>query len=585
MLMTATRLIDFGSMAVTLWFAIYLLGRGFPSRIALRAVVVLFALSLFFASAYINLFYQIPGNTTFRAILLVVGMATWYSLTYHLTSARNQKRLRWFRTGIYLWGITVALLLLASPPFIDEAENLLWVGRMGIGPAYFLYGLYQVVSCGGILYNLLSDTRIGLTSQGKYLLAASIFPIAAAGYGILALAITPPMPRVVEDLLIFVGVFLLGVSVARNQMMVSRRITSQGFLVSGASILGLAGVFGYFAWQMDLPAETVGAVTFIAILTHSIYDLIREFLERMRSARESTLRKQFEQLEREGSDREQLQQSLQRGLDLLCDTIRASGGFVAGREGDGFVVTATRHALPIGFRIPASDDNREDIYQPTPEALPDIKWVAPVFEADMQVAMLGLGRPQKRLEYSANDLELLSEVAERVGTLVSLSNAQPDNTEKLRQFVNEMHTNASNLRSRADEMMGSIVKNPDPQAIKMVEEGLRQISDCIALGELPLGDWLRVSGESHIERGKKVQDILLNALDALRPEGPRPREPLPRVWYNYAILYDSYVEGVTNREVMARLYISEGTFNRTRRNALRGVTRLLMEKRKVLLPA
>ncbi|MBL8103630.1 MAG: hypothetical protein JNM02_13940, partial [Anaerolineales bacterium] len=58
-----------------------------------------------------------------------------------------------------------------------------------------------------------------------------------------------------------------------------------------------------------------------------------------------------------------------------------------------------------------------------------------------------------------------------------------------------------------------------------------------------------------------------------------PPEPLPRVWYNHAVLHDAYVEGVPNREIMARLYISEGTFNRTRRNAIRGLARLLMEKR------
>jgi len=49
-------------------------------------------------------------------------------------------------------------------------------------------------------------------------------------------------------------------------------------------------------------------------------------------------------------------------------------------------------------------------------------------------------------------------------------------------------------------------------------------------------------------------------------------------WYNHVVLYDVYVEGVQNREIMARLYISEGTFNRTRRNAIRGLARLLIEK-------
>jgi hypothetical protein len=66
----------------------------------------------------------------------------------------------------------------------------------------------------------------------------------------------------------------------------------------------------------------------------------------------------------------------------------------------------------------------------------------------------------------------------------------------------------------------------------------------------------------------------------LKPDEKRPPEPLPREWYNYAVLHDAYVEDVPNREIMARMYVSEGTFNRSRRNALRGVARFLLEKGK-----
>jgi hypothetical protein len=87
-----------------------------------------------------------------------------------------------------------------------------------------------------------------------------------------------------------------------------------------------------------------------------------------------------------------------------------------------------------------------------------------------------------------------------------------------------------------------------------------------------------IQGESHVERGKRLQQLLTESIDAFRPAEKRPSEPLPRVWYNHAVLYDAYVEGVPNREIMARLYISEGTFHRTRRNALRGFARMLVEK-------
>jgi hypothetical protein len=85
---------------------------------------------------------------------------------------------------------------------------------------------------------------------------------------------------------------------------------------------------------------------------------------------------------------------------------------------------------------------------------------------------------------------------------------------------------------------------------------------------------------THLERGKVVHEVLLEALDKLRPAGTAPRDPPPREWYPYSILHDAYLEEVTNREIMARLYISEGTFNRTRRSAIRSVARALGEMEK-----
>jgi len=43
------------------------------------------------------------------------------------------------------------------------------------------------------------------------------------------------------------------------------------------------------------------------------------------------------------------------------------------------------------------------------------------------------------------------------------------------------------------------------------------------------------------------------------------------------ILYDAYVKEIQNRDIMGRLYISEGTFNRTRRAAIRSLAKALAE--------
>jgi hypothetical protein len=100
------------------------------------------------------------------------------------------------------------------------------------------------------------------------------------------------------------------------------------------------------------------------------------------------------------------------------------------------------------------------------------------------------------------------------------------------------------------------------------------------LGESPLVKLLNIREGTQLERGRAVRDQLTHAIEMLKPDAPRPPEPLPRDWYNYVVLYDAYVKDVPNREIMARMYVSEGTFTRSRRNALRGVARYLLEQSK-----
>jgi hypothetical protein len=118
---------------------------------------------------------------------------------------------------------------------------------------------------------------------------------------------------------------------------------------------------------------------------------------------------------------------------------------------------------------------------------------------------------------------------------------------------------------------------------KTVEDALRNLFDYAYLADSPLAKLKQVeqlSGNSlttHLDRGKCVYQIVLDALEKLRPPGEVPGEPVPRQWYPYLILTDAYIKNKSNNEIMMRLYISEGTFNRTRRAAIRSVARALLE--------
>ncbi|HET7143560.1 MAG TPA: hypothetical protein VFI68_06050 [Anaerolineales bacterium] len=575
MLFQATLLVDLTAMAICLWMAFYLFARGFPSKITMRGTVLLLALSAFFFGAYNNLFEQIPGTAALRATFLIVGIGAWHDITLHLLPQNVRRRHLPWTTGIYVLGfITILLLINTRNAFVGEQGNILYVAHMGVNLPYILYGVFEIAALAGILYNLLAHDKVGLTPEGRYFLFATFFAVAGVGYGILALAISPPMPRIIQDLMVFSGVFMIGLSVARHQSLVERRTTLQDFPITSLTILLLALAYALTALRLGLPLRLIGPLAAFVVLTHALYDLVREFLERLRIRNESKFRKQLRLLENESSTENTLRLRLQEGLDLLCSTLDASSGFIAIKRGDEFVVTASRQSVQMDRRFSSSIVSYEDISHTQNEQIPNIVCFAPSFDGQTQIAVVGIGKPKSRLDYSHGDLDLLSEVADQIGTIVSLSNLQP----QLHQILTQSEINESEANLITDEMIDAMGINPDQEFVKIVEEGLRHLSDYITLGQSPLADRLEVKAGSHIERGRELQKILIESIELLRPAEKRPPEPLPRVWYNHAVLHDAYVEGVPNREIMARLYISEGTFNRTRRNAIRGFARLLMEK-------
>lgn len=581
LLLSLTLWFDFLALSVSLWLAFYLLSRGFPSRITLRAVVVLLALSAFYLGAFYNIYHQISGTAALRAVLLVIVMATWYSLTVQLLPEQVRKK-RWLaNAGLYLAATIAIITLFASQSaFVREEGNTLWVAHMEMSLPFLLYGIFQVLACCGILYNLLTGPRIGLSPQGKYFFVASLLPISAVGYGVFALVTPALMPRLVQDSLVFAGVVIMSYFVARYQTLIERRTTLQDFPLSGLALLGLSAVYAWLAHQLGYDPEIVALVMVLAIVTHSVYDLVREFLERQRVRKESAIRKQLRQLDSLENTPEALEKSLQEGLELLCHTIDTSGGWIAVYQANGYLVSASYHSLAIGSQLPMETVANDDLFQPVDPLLSNTAWIAPAIVPETQAVLVGVHPPRTRLNYSTDDLDLLAEVADRVATIISLYKQRPDKEEQIQQLITDAHSDAIDLSSSTKALMATLVSNPDPNLVGMVEEALRHLSDYITLGQLPLARWAGVTGTNYIERGRNLKQLIIESIEALHPAGPRPHEPLPREWFNYVVLYDTYVEGVTNREIMARMYISEGTFNRTRRNALRGLARLLLEKKR-----
>lgn len=573
MLYSITLALDFFAMGVTLWLAFYLLARGFPSLLALKAVVLLLALSGFFSSAYLTLFNPIAGTASLRAILLVFGLSMFLSIVDQLARDFGQMKTSRAVTFVYALGIVAAVGLFTTPSaFIGEESNLLRVGQMSLGWPFTVFGIFQAATSATVLYVLIGKSKFGFTLQGRFFLMAAILSLMGVVYGVLSLAISANMPRVIQDGIIFISIFIFALAIARHQVMVERRTIRRDLPISSLSILGLSSFYALGAYKLTNSLEITGIAFLFSILTHSVYDLTREYLERRRRSADSEFRQQLRRIKPDAPISGKRLAGLQSGLELLCREIGSQIGFIAIREKDSFEVAATHNSLSLGTSFSALPFLSDDILKADSPYLPDILWLAPSFHGSQQEAVVGIGPSTSRLSYAIDDLDLFMEVADRIGPIIALNRLQKGISDESKQ------ANTDKTEEETNEILDVLTFRPPKEFVKQVEEALRSLSDYIRLGQLGLVAWANIDEETHVERGKGLRKLLLDSIEKFRPLGDRPSEPLPREWYHYTILHDAYVVDVTNNEIMARLFISEGTFNRTRRVAIRGLARLLIEQ-------
>lgn len=565
----AANLIELGS---SLWLGFYLFNRGYPSRITARVALSLMALSVFFLGAFNNHFHHTSESAPLRATLLLIGMGCWYSTVFNLLPIEQKVVFRWLEYIVYvLCGASIIFLLTDSNAF-GESIATTYSAPMHRGLAYAVYGFTLVfvpIVMAGTAWN---NKRVRATKDSLYIFLTSSFPLFTITYKIISELTNPQiMPRIIQDGLFFAGIFSMGIAVARHQSMLERRTILQEFPTTTLFVFLASVSYGVIGWAAGLPFSAMGNVIMVIVSSFGLYDFVREVLDRRRSQDREEFRRKLRTVDNTGEDK--LGKMLQDGLDLLCEVLHTTSGIVAVQARGKARILASRNSVEVGSELVLEVKEDEGQYR-SERRIPNIQWISSIFEGQRQIALVGIGASQAKMEYSSGDLELLGEFANHVGTLVLLGNAVTDD-----QVLGVTEENkGGQIKSAAENMMRTLTDPRETELISLVEDALRKFPNVLALGQSSLVKVIGIEADTQIERGKQLQEILRQAVDALRPGLLRPVDVIPHAWYAYIILYDAYLEGVRNRDVMARLYISEGTFNRTRRLALRGVARWIIEK-------
>ena len=527
--------------------------------------------------------FEQGANAWLQGWSVAPSVAFWHHATM-LMRPGKMNPWRWTRV---LFAYLVAIAAVEVQAFTQilfsvEGGDPLYLNSLRAGPLYSIFGLALVGLTVMCIINLARSAYVApneiIRRQLITLVTATVFtgliaPISlvSSGFNIF------PMPMVAMSAVLTIFVITVGYGVARHSALVQQRTIDRDFIYNLVSIIAITGIYLLAAWILvfayGAPKVIVIFIPLLGVFTHTGLNAATIFLDWFFYRGETRqLRAKLHDLRRLAGESENMQLMLEQILEALCTPIRATYGLILTFEDGTAHQIAGYRWKPNPLELPSSLFTTDDFLHLTPghfsAPLQDAALLVPLYIDSQQIGALVLGRPSNGLQYTDEDVEALLYPADHIAQALLLHRQHTEHLEKVEQVANESPASPA-------------VKSSIP--VEVVDYALRNIHDYAYLADSRLNELdvvrRRVAGEkqTHIERGKLIQAVVLGALETLRPDPGIPRDPVPRNWYPYIILHDSYVEGIQNREIMSRLYISEGTYNRTRRVAITSLARALIE--------
>ena len=605
MLHTFTVVVNLIALAVAIWLGIYIITRSPRSQIAWLAGLALWSIAGFFLNVLLALnpprspamtplwirpllwFWPVGAfegdwGNWLQGWQITPAVMIWHHVTL-LIRTGSMNRWRWTRVVI---GYVIAIAAIIGQRFTGlvfttTRGDPLYLTTLVPGPLYPLYMFALLVFTCLSLINLIRSARAAPTviqrKQLNLMVAATVIGGLAGPISFISYSVNFLMPRVVATLLLGAAVFMIGYGVARYSALIEGRVIGRDFIYNGLVMLLIATVYMFVVWSSvvfyKVPVAAIAIVVILAVLSHSLVDVGRrlfDFLFYNRETRE--LRAQLRHLAQRAYKAESLAENLSSALETLCRFVHASYSLIILFKDEELQLAASynwRHPLPDLQRKDLASDDVVHLH-PRRFAAPleESTLLIPLYAGEIQQGVLIMGPPENALAYAKSDVERLLEAGDRLADLIRDAHREQEHLAQLTQVVK----------------ISPPKLNLDGETLaRSVEEALRNLYDYAYLSDCTLAELKRVQmagselGNTHLDRGKLVYQTILEALEKLRPPGDLPREPIPRQWYPYLILYNAYLENRPNNEIMSRLYISEGTFNRTRRAAIRSLARVLSE--------
>jgi hypothetical protein len=604
MLLSITLQTNFVFLIAAVWLGIYVVTRSPRSLIAWLTGLTLWSVAGLFLNQLLALNppplpQNLPGWMTvllpfwppgtaeqgssgwLQGWLVIPAIVIWHHVTVLLRPG-PMNPWRWTRVLIGYLAAVAAILLLVYTNLIFSREpgDPIYMNTLNPGPFYPVFMGLLILFTAFSLVNLSRSARdapaVMQRNQLSILILATLIAGLTGPLGLVAETFSIGVPRVTLSILLGIAVVLLGYGVAQYSALVQGRTIRRDFIYNAIAMAVISLLYLLVArisvQFFDVPAAVYIFIVLLAIITHSLIDIAHQILDFLFFNKERRMIRQNLAMLASSVGEESLKESLTLTLDAMCVSVRATYGLILLFDGLHLNQISTYHWRRTNLPVSRGDLLADDFvhYDPGsfPSPLDDLVLLIPLYATSNQIGAILFGIPINGIRYSQADVEQLLYPSDRIADAIQDAKMEANYLEQLPQFTQVQQT---------------IYRSPKEISVKDVEDALRNMFDYAHLGDSPLAEMKLVAREfpdeavTHIDQGKAVNTTISMAVEKLRPAEQLPGEPVPREWHPYLILHGAYFEDRLNRDIMSQLYISEGTFNRTRRSAIRSVTRMLEE--------
>ncbi len=599
--------ISVASMAVALWFGLYLLRRGAGTTIGLLSAATALLLSLIYA---LESMLDAPGITAHeyeillrtQGLIVPTPITIWVCLSFLI---RNNRRITssvkrvWLIVGIIgasqvwlraltNWHYDYANIYSSPYPWQDW-----WTPPAKL---YFTFPVFVLGSFAWSSYNIfrpfydeVGSVR-GITKVRQFwpLFSGIVLFVVSMGYMMVAYALDIHAPEVIGLAGVTLGVMALGFGVFWHNTFIEegRDITSDFLrsLAANGAVLVLWGVIIYVVSGFEhLGPGGVVLIVAAVVIIQSLPEVCRALFDRIlelvglsnwtsgnRQRREILLRAQSEK-----ASREALRERLAVLLDQLCREVSTNRGFVALYNGKGLEVQGIYGPLTLSPTVSLSDlIGRGMSAIPIERQVGDLRGmgiIVPLSVQDRQVGIIVLG--EKRYDDSEINrmivhAEAMQHAIEEVQVAEEIGKLQR-RLERL-QRLQEPDTSSEEARNLLTvcTKSGLTFKNP-MEVVTAANDLLEGYDDPFVLEKSPFIKSTRV--QSRVTRGRDradavdiLEEEIVSTIAAMKPSRSHGYDRRRWIYLNRRFIdqYDDRGDRYTMERIATDLRVSRRTLTR-----------------------